>query len=158
MVWLRKMTCFAYKICQLTGKRVIGTQIFHSRARTLSILNDCEYMTFLYSQSFIHRFTGLFGTNVMTSFQLACTLSWQSTGTVQQRSWIQIPCRPKIFPALFSLLLKQRSSLRRLLSYSRGLYYNIGTMAHSNAAPRRQDRKLDRTSCNLHSVWITSHS
>ena len=31
-----------------------------------------KYMTFIYSQPFIHHFTGLFGTNIMTSSQLAC--------------------------------------------------------------------------------------
>ena len=31
-----------------------------------------KYMTFMYSQSFIHHFTGLFGTNIVTSSQKAC--------------------------------------------------------------------------------------
>ena len=31
-----------------------------------------KYMTFKYSQSFIHHFTGLFWTNIITSSQLAC--------------------------------------------------------------------------------------
>ena len=31
-----------------------------------------KFMTFIYSQSFIHHFTGLFGTNIMSSSQLAC--------------------------------------------------------------------------------------
>ena len=29
-----------------------------------------KYMTFIYSHSFIHHFTGLFGTKIMTSSQL----------------------------------------------------------------------------------------
>ena len=32
----------------------------------------CSHMIFIYSQSFIHHSTGLFGTNIMISFQLAC--------------------------------------------------------------------------------------
>ena len=43
----------------------------------LSSIDDSAFirssnMTFIYSQSFIHHLTGLFGTNTMTSSQLAC--------------------------------------------------------------------------------------
>ena len=34
------------------------------------------YMIFIYLQSFIHHFKGLFGTNIMTNSQLACWLNW----------------------------------------------------------------------------------
>ena len=46
---------------------------FHSR-----LYPQCKYMTFIYSQPFIHHFTGSFGTKIMTRTQLACQLSWQS--------------------------------------------------------------------------------
>ena len=55
---------------------------------------------FIYSQSFIHHFTGLYGTNIMTNSQLACQLSWQSAAPVSQRSWVQIPYRPEFFSGL----------------------------------------------------------
>ena len=55
------------------------------------------YMIFIYLQSFIHHSTGLFGTNIMISFQLACQLSWQSTALVSQRSRVHIPYRPEFF-------------------------------------------------------------
>ena len=57
----------------------------------------CSHMIFIYSQSFIHHSTGLFGTNIMISFQLTCQLSWQSTALVSQRSWVHIPYRPEFF-------------------------------------------------------------
>ena len=76
-------------------------------------------MTFIYSQPFIHHFTGLFGTNIKTSSQLACQLIWQSAAPVSKRSWVQIPCRPEcFFQALFSLLLKQCALLRGSLSFT----------------------------------------
>ena len=58
-----------------------------------------KYMTFIYSHSFIHHFTGLFGTKIMTSsqLQLACQLRWQSTAPVSQKPWVQIPYRPEFF-------------------------------------------------------------
>ena len=34
---------------------------------------------------------------MMTSSQLACQLSWQSTAPLSQRSWVQIPHRPEFF-------------------------------------------------------------
>ena len=39
---------------------------------TSPILVQFKYMTFIYSQSFIHHFTGLFDTNIMSSSQWAC--------------------------------------------------------------------------------------
>ena len=57
----------------------------------------CSHMIFIYSQSFIHHSTGLFGTNIMISFQLACQLSWQNTALVSQRSQVHIPYRPEFF-------------------------------------------------------------
>ena len=59
-----------------------------------------KYMTFIYSQPFIHHFMGLFGTNTVTSSQLACQLSCQSTAPLSQRSWVQIPYRPEFFSGL----------------------------------------------------------
>ena len=44
-----------------------------------------KYITFIYSQPFIHHFTGLFGTNIMTSSQLGCQLSRQSAAPVSKR-------------------------------------------------------------------------
>ena len=58
-------------------------------------------MIFKYSQSLIHQFPGLnWETNIMTSSQLACWLSWQNTALVLQRPWIQIPYRPEFFSGL----------------------------------------------------------
>ena len=45
----------------------------------------------------IHHLDGLFGPNIMTSSQLVCQLSWQSSASVLQRSWVQIPYRPEFF-------------------------------------------------------------
>ena len=39
-------------------------------------LKKHNYMIFIYLQSLIHHFEGLFGTNIMTNSQLACWLSW----------------------------------------------------------------------------------
>ena len=50
----------------------------------------------------IHHLEGLFGSNVMTSSQLACQLNWQSGAPVSQRSWVQIPYRPEFFSGLIS--------------------------------------------------------
>ena len=64
------------------------------------------FLIFIYLQSFIHQFTGLFASNIMIGSQLACQLSWQSAAPVSQRSWVQIPYSPQFFHASFSLLLK----------------------------------------------------
>ena len=48
--------------------------------------NKFTSMIFIYLHSFIHRFTGLLGTNIIAISQLACQLSWQSTASVSQRS------------------------------------------------------------------------
>ena len=45
----------------------------------------------------IHHLDGLFRPNIMTSSQLACQLSRQSTASVLQRSWVQIPYRLEFF-------------------------------------------------------------
>ena len=45
----------------------------------------------------IHHLDGLFGPNIMTSSQLVCQLSWQSSASVLQRSWVQIPYKPEFF-------------------------------------------------------------
>ena len=77
-------------------------------------------MIFIYLQSFIHHFTGLFRTNIITSSQLAYQLSSQSTAPVSQRSWVQILCRPEFFfrPYFHCFLNKKCSLLPRSLSYS----------------------------------------
>ena len=62
---------------------------------------------------------GFFGTNIVTSFQLACQLNWQSTAPVLQRSWIQIPYRPEFFSGLIFITAQVVMILRRSLSYSR---------------------------------------
>ena len=56
----------------------------------------------------IHHLDGLFGPNIMTSSQLVCQLSWQSSASVLQRSWVQIPYRPEFF---FSGLISTTSSV-----------------------------------------------
>ena len=50
----------------------------------------------------IHLLEGLFGSNFMSSSQLAFQLSWQSAAPVSQRSWVQIPYGPEFFPGLIS--------------------------------------------------------
>ena len=57
-------------------------------------------MTFAILVRIIPNYTGLFGANMMTSSQLACKLSWQSTAPVSQRSWVQILYRPELFLGL----------------------------------------------------------
>ena len=56
----------------------------------------------------IHHLDGLFGPNIMTSSQLVCQLSWQSSASVLQRSWVQILYRPEFF---FSDLISTTSSV-----------------------------------------------
>ena len=56
----------------------------------------------------IHHLDGLFGPNIMTSSQLVCQLSWQSSASVLQRSWVQILYRPEFF---FSGLISTTSSV-----------------------------------------------
>ena len=63
---------------------------------------------FLISTITIHHLDGLFGPNIMTSSQLVCQLSWQSSASVLQRSWVQIPYRPEFF---FSGLISTTSSV-----------------------------------------------
>ena len=87
----------------------------------ISVFIRCSNKRLLYihSESFIHFFTGLCGSNIRITSHLAYQLSWQSAAPVWQRSWVQIPCSPDFFfQALFSLLLNQCSLLRKLLSYS----------------------------------------
>ena len=57
-------------------------------------------MIFIYLQSFINHFEGLFGTNMMTNSQLACWLSWQSAAPVLHWAWVQILYRPEFFSGL----------------------------------------------------------
>ena len=92
-------------------------------------------MTFICSQSFIHHFTGLFGTNIMTSFLVGlvaqlvehCTGIAEVMGLNPVQAWI-------FFQALFSLLLKKCSLLRRSLSYSRlYLQFQYITFLHSQS-------------------------
>ena len=53
--------------------------------------------------------------------------TWASTATVSQRSWAQIKSRTRLnfIQALFSLLPKQCSLLRRSLSYSQWEAHNL---------------------------------
>ena len=66
----------------------------------LRLYPQFTHMIFIYSQSFIHHLTGLFGTNIVTSSQLACQLSWYSASPVSQRSGVQISYRPESFSGL----------------------------------------------------------
>ena len=56
----------------------------------LRLFPQFKYMTFIYSQSFIRHFTGLFGTNIMTSSHLAerCTGIQEVTGSNPVQAWI----------------------------------------------------------------------
>ena len=68
------------------------------RSLSNSFLNpQLTYMIFIYSLLFIHHFTGLLVTNIITSSQLACYLSWYSTALVSQKSWVQIRYKPVFF-------------------------------------------------------------
>ena len=77
---------------------------FLTAGRSLSysrLYPQFKYMTFIYPQSFIHHFTGLFGTNIGLLVQLVerCTgIAWVM-GSNPVQTWI-------FFKALFSLLLK----------------------------------------------------
>ena len=113
-----------------------------------------KYISFIYSQPFIHHFTGLFGTNIITSSQLACQLSWQSAAPASHRSWVQIPYRPQFFfQALFSLLLKQCSL--RSLSNSR-LYpqFKYMTIIYS----RLLNRNVVHMQCIFNTCWKIERS
>ena len=55
------------------------------------------WMHYMNVISFIHHFPGLLRTSKMTSSQLACWLSWQSTAPVSQRSWVQLLNKPQLF-------------------------------------------------------------
>ena len=71
----------------------------------------------------IHHLDGLFGPNILTSSQLPCQLSWQSTALVSQRSWVQIPYRPEffsgpIFNYQFSSVLSCKDLLNLFLHHS----------------------------------------
>ena len=46
--------------------------IYFNRSNRSRLYPKFKYMTFIYSQPFIHHFTGLFGTNTVTDSQLAC--------------------------------------------------------------------------------------
>ena len=81
----------------------ITAQIVFITAKIAFIFTSFPQFTciiFIYSQSFIYQFTGLYDTNVMTSSQLARQLCRQSTAPVSQRSWVQILYKPEFFSGL----------------------------------------------------------
>ena len=70
----------------------IAARISYIRFFTAVHIYDFHISTII-----IHHLDGLFGPNIMTSSQLVCQLSWQSSASVLQRSWVQIPYRPEFF-------------------------------------------------------------
>ena len=82
-----------------------------------------EYMTFIYSQPFIHHFTGLFGTNAVgLSAQL-------STAPVSQRSWVQTQYGPEFFEQARQLELFRVFVLEcayQIMSFQYSLWYFRG--------------------------------
>ena len=81
----------------------IAARISYIRFFTAVHIYDFHISTII-----IHHLDGLFGPNIMTSSQLVCQLSWQSSASVLQRSWVQIPYRPEFF---FSGLISTTSSV-----------------------------------------------
>ena len=51
-----------------------------------------------------HNRSWLISTNILTSSQLACWLSWLSSALVSQRSGVQIPNGPEFFSGLISTI------------------------------------------------------
>ena len=101
-----KWFCHPLRPSILQTQSSISGLIFTWRSLPYSFLySQFTHITFIYLQSVIHHFMGLFGTNIMNSSQLACQLSWSSAAPVSLRSLVQIPYRPEYFQALFSPLL-----------------------------------------------------
>ena len=100
--------CCGCNIYRVTGKIllvvkpvcVFEVSIQRQSFYVVSLFFCMNYMIFIYLQSFIHLFTGLFGTNQTTSNHLASQLSWKSTIPVSPRSWVLIPYRREFFPGL----------------------------------------------------------
>ena len=100
--------CCGCNIYRVTGKIllvvkpvcVFEVSIQRQSFYVVSLFFYMNYMIFIYLQSFIHLFTGLFGTNQTTSNHLASQLSWKSTIPVSPRSWVLIPYRREFFPGL----------------------------------------------------------
>ena len=86
----------------------------------IHIFIHCSHMIFIYSQSFIHHSTGLFGINIMISFQLACQLSWQTLHWYHRgHGFIFHTGLNFFFQVLFYYwLFRQCQLLQRSLSYS----------------------------------------
>ena len=100
--------CCGCNIYRVTGKILLVLKpvcvfevlIQRQSFYVVSLFFYMNYMIFIYLQSFIHLFTGLFGTNLTTSNHLASQLSWKSTIPVSPRSWVLIPYRREFFPGL----------------------------------------------------------
>ena len=54
------------------------------------------------SKIIIHHLDDVFGPNILTSSELACQVSWQSSAPVSQWSWVQIQYGPEFFSGLIS--------------------------------------------------------
>ena len=100
--------CCGCNIYRVTGKIllvvkpvcVFEVSIQRQSFYVVSLFFYMNYMIFIYLQSFIHLFTGLFATNLTTSNHLASQLSWKSNTTVSPRSWVLIPYGREFFPGL----------------------------------------------------------
>ena len=100
--------CCGCNIYRVTGKIllvvkpvcVFEVSIQRQSFYVVSLFFYMNYMIFIYLQSFIHLFTGLFGTNLTTSNHLASQLSQKSTTPVSPRSQVLIPYRREFFPGL----------------------------------------------------------
>ena len=79
-------------ILQMGDRRHITAKIFflHENRFHARLHPQFTCMIFIYSQLFLHHFTGVFGTNIMNISQLAWLLSWWSVG----QAWIFFFLRP----------------------------------------------------------------
>ena len=123
------MCCFL----EIGDRRYITAKIvfihddrFHSRLHP-----QFACMIFIYSQSFMNHFTGLFGTNIMNIFQLAvCSVD----GALFKSEFFCC----FFFKASFLLLLKKCALLRRSLSFQIGKRWRNQSFGKCTDSPTNQ--------------------
>ena len=103
-----------------TTTQVVNTVVMNTTAQVVFITLSPQFkdMTFVYSQSFIYHFTGLFWSNIMTSSQHVSSVGG-ALHRYRRGHGFKSPIGLNFFQALFLLLFKKCSLLRRSLSYSR---------------------------------------
>ena len=125
---LRQTNPFKQRLPEHNAEVIQGS-VEHGRYQQLNSLSFylCKERTFYFMKINFDRMSilwlgrtwknleGLFGSNIMTSSQLACQLSWQSAAPVSHGSWVQIPYGPEFFSGLISttssVVFKLRGSL-----------------------------------------------